>query len=205
MPKTDFIPKRDGDLDAYELNFLNKLTFHSSTLGIDPAEVAAINSKVNSHRMSFANVISKRAESKSANEDNVTKKRNAVNELRRAAKLVKSLSNYNSAIGDDLQVIGPDKPPRIFNALKPTLAAKVNGQEVLIRFRKDDTDGIKIFSKRGDETEFTFLVLTTQSPYVDKRPKLISNKPEQREYYAGFFEDIHDIGIQSDVIKVTIS
>jgi hypothetical protein len=205
MPKTDFVPKRDGDLDAYELNFLNKLTFHSSTLGIDPAEVANINSKVNSHRMSFANVISKRAESKSANEDNVFKKRNAVNDFRRAAKLVKSLSNYTNAIGDDLQIIGPDKPLKSTDDLKPSLAAKVNGQEVLIRFVKEYTDGIRIFTRRGDETEFTFLVLTTQSPYVDKRPKLISSKPEQREYYAVFFEDIHDVGNQSDVIKVTIS
>lgn len=204
MPKSDFIPKRDGDLDAYELNFLNKLTFHSGTLGMDPAEITRISSKVNSHRMSFANVISKRAESKSANEDNVFKKRDAVIELRRAAQLVKANANYTNAIGDDLQVIGPDKPAKFSDDLKPSLSMRINGQEVLIRFKKEDTDGLRIFSRRGEETNFEFLVLTTQSPYVDKRPKLTSSKPEQREYYAVFFEDIHDVGLQSDVFKVII-
>jgi hypothetical protein len=205
MAKTDFIPKRDGDLDGYELNFLNKLAVYSAVLGIDPSEVTKINNAIDSHRTSYAEVLSKRAQSRSANEDNVLKKRMAVTELRRAAKLVKSLSNYSKAIGDDLQIIGPNKLLIMTDQLKPELSAKVNGQEVMIRFRKENTDGLKIYSRRGNEPEFTFLVLTTQSPYVDKRPKLENSKPEQREYYAVFFEDIRDIGIQSDVIKVTLA
>ncbi len=204
MSKTDFIPTRDGDLDGYELNFLNKLTAHAATLSLDPADVSRITAVISNHRLSYANVLSKRAESRSANEDNVLKKRNAINELRRGARVVKSNANYTKAVGDDLQIIGPDKAPRILTELKPELRTRVHGQEVLIKFKKDDTDGIRIYTRRGSESEFSFLVHTSQSQYVDQRPKLESNKPEQREYYAVFFEETHEVGKRSDVRKITI-
>ena len=35
MAKEDFIPKRDGDLDMFEENFLNKLSEHAPAPGID--------------------------------------------------------------------------------------------------------------------------------------------------------------------------
>ena len=80
MSKTDFIPSRDGDLDGYELNFLNKLVSHAGTLALDPAEVTRLTTSINNHRVSYAALISKRAESKSATEDNLLKKRNAIND-----------------------------------------------------------------------------------------------------------------------------
>ncbi|MBK8552321.1 MAG: hypothetical protein IPL53_15140 [Ignavibacteria bacterium] len=204
MPKTDYVPKRDGDLDAYEQNFVNKLTTHATTLALDPAEVTAIKNTINNHRFSFANVISKRAESKSLNEENVVRKIAAVNEVRRAAKLIKSLKTYTNTIGDDLQIIGPDKPAIDITQLKPVLSVKMNGNEVKLRFKREEADGIKIFSKRGSETEFTFLAISTQSPFDDNRPKMESSRPEQREYYAVFFEDTNDLGNKSDIVRATV-
>lgn len=205
MAKTDFIPKRDGDLDVYEENFVNKLTIHAPALAMDPALVTELINGINSHRVAFSNMISKRAESKSSTEDNYNKKISAVNDLRRAAKIIKSLKNYNSAIGDDLQIIGADLPPENIAQLKPVLNSKVNGGSVFIKFRKGEADGIKLFSRRGTETEFLMLASTTQAPYVDNRPKIVSSQPEQREYYAVYFIDLTDIGIVSDVIKVTMA
>ncbi|MBK8554021.1 MAG: hypothetical protein IPL53_24430 [Ignavibacteria bacterium] len=75
---------------------------------------------------------------------------------------------------------------------------------MVIKFRKEGTDGIKIYSKRGAETDFTFLAVDTASPYNDNRLKLDPGKPEQREYYAYFFEVDSDVGQQSDVLKVVV-
>lgn len=202
--KNHFIPKRDGDLDAYEENFSNKITIHAVTLGIDPSEVTAVKTSIANHRLSYSNMNSKRAESKASSEDNLIKKEHAVNEIRRISKMIKSFKNYTPAIGDDLGIIGADKPVKDIAELKPVLTPKIVGQEIVIKFQKEGTDGIKIYSKRGAETEFTFLAVDTQSPYNDNRPKLESSKPEQREYYAYYFEVDSEIGKQSDVIKVTL-
>ncbi|MEO8664646.1 MAG: hypothetical protein ABI462_04040, partial [Ignavibacteria bacterium] len=98
MSKVDFIPSRDGDLDAYEQNFVNKLAVHAPVLAIDPAEATLIRTNINNHRLAFANAISKRAESKSAGEENTSKRIKAVNDMRRAAKMIKSLTNYTNTI-----------------------------------------------------------------------------------------------------------
>lgn len=204
MAKGDFIPKRDGDLDMYEENFLNKLSIHAPVLGLDPALVAELQTGISNHRLAFSSMISKRAESKAASEENYNKKRSAIFDLRRGAKIIKSLATYNSAIGDDLQIIGADVPQIEPGLLKPVLIAKVNAQNIYIRYKKADTDGIKLFSKRGSESEFTLLGYSTQSPYVDNRPKLTANLPEMREYYAIFMIDMNEIGKVSDSIRVTI-
>ena len=204
MAKSDFIPRRDGDLDVYEENFVNKLETHAPALGMDPAIVTELRTGITNHRLAFSNMISKRAESKAATEDNINKKNGAVNDLRRAAKIIKSLKNYHSAIGDDLQIIGPKLPAEDMTKLQPVLTSRVNGQIVLIKFKKGETGGIKLFSRRGAETEFTMLAFSTQAPYIDNRPKLTASQPEQREYFAQYFIDMNEIGLVSDIIKVTI-
>ena len=42
MAKTDFIPKRDGDLDVFEENFVNKLTMDAPALAMDPQLVTEL-------------------------------------------------------------------------------------------------------------------------------------------------------------------
>ena len=204
MSLKDFIPGRDGDLDAYEQNFANKMALHADTLAMDPAEVAKIRSNINNHRMAYANVISKRAESKSATEDNQGKKVLAVNELRRAAQMIKSLSNYNASIGDDLQIIGPKKPVKDITGLKPVLSTKLNGLEVKVKYTKEEMHGVKLYSRRSTESEFVFLGISILSPYVDSRPKIDSSKPEQREYYAVLFDDVNEVGKRSDIVRATV-
>ena len=65
MSKTDFLPKRDSDLDIFEGNFIEKLGTHSTALGLDPAIVSALIEKINSHRLAYASMVSKRAQSRS--------------------------------------------------------------------------------------------------------------------------------------------
>ncbi|HMS66166.1 MAG TPA: hypothetical protein PKD83_13050 [Ignavibacteria bacterium] len=55
-----------------------------------------------------------------------------------------------------------------------------------------------------DTTEFKFIAKDTSSPYVDSREKPDHAKPEQREYYAQYFEDDIEVGIQSDILKAIV-
>ncbi len=205
MAKSDFLPKRDSNLDSFEGNFIEKLTVHSSQLGLESSVVTEITEKINNHRASYSKMISKRAMSKSAREINLAQKKSTVREIRRVAQMVKSLAGYTPAIGNDLQVIGTEITKTDITELKPSLVSKVNGNEVIIKFKKSGTDGIKIFSRRGNETDFKLLEITTISPYIDNRHKLDQSKPEQREYYAVFFDNVREVGIRSDIIKAVVS
>lgn len=202
--KDDFIPRRDGDLNSFEENFRDKLAIHAATLELTAAEATSTKNIIDSHRNAFSRMNSKKSESKAATEENTNRKEEAVAEMRRMAKKIKASKNYTTAIGDDLGIIGTMLELRNVSELKPELKAKKNGSEVIVQFRKNGTDGVKIYSRRGTETEFTFLALDTSTPYNDSREKLDPGKPEQREYYAIYFEEDKDVGEKSDTVMVTL-
>lgn len=202
--KNDFIPRRDGDLDSFEENFMSKIDVHAASLQLDPAEVTSTKNIVLDHRNAFSSMNSKKAESMSATEHNRLTKENAVEELRRFAKKMKASKQYTKAIGDDLRIIGSDSLLPDRDQLKPVLKASYNGQQVIIKYRKNACDGIRLYSKVGAETEFTFTAIETGTVYTDPRPKADAGKPEQREYYAIYLVNYTDVGQSSDVVKIVV-
>lgn len=202
--KTDFIPKRAGNLDALEENFITKLENHVVVLGLDPAEVANTRDVILGHRSSYTAMNSKKQQYYSSSEEQRIKRKNAIKELRRIAKKIKSSTQYDNAIGDDLGIIGPETLNMITGDMKPILNASYNGQEVVIKYRKNRADGLKIFSRRGGDNEFKQIATVTTARFTDNTPKLESDKPEQREYYAIYIFDYVEIGHRSDVIKVVV-
>ena len=202
--KNDFIPTGNGNIDAFQENLVTKVGIHTSALGLDPDQVNASIQIINENRASYTKMNSKKAESKAATEDYYNDRKKAIAEIRRLAKQIKSSKTYTTGIGDDIGVIGPEQQFKSSVEKKPVLKASVNGNVVKINFRKEGTHGIKLYSKRGSETEFTFLAINFASPYSDKREKLDPAKPEQREYYAYYFETDGELGQRSDVLKMVV-
>jgi hypothetical protein len=77
------------------------------------------------------------------------------------------------------------------------------GGIVELQFTKSTAEGIKIFSKRGEETDFTFLATDLHPPYVDTRPMLVAGKSELREYRAKFMVDDQVVGLFSNEVVVS--
>lgn len=202
--KADFIPKRAGNLDAFEENFLSKLDDHVIVLGLDPIEVARTKDILTGHRTSYSTMNTKRQVSYSANEEQRIKRNNATRELRRIAKKIKSSVNYDKSIGDDLGIIGAEALKMIPEDMKPVLTANFNGQEVVIKYTKARMDGVKIYCRRDGEKEFKFLTTATSARYADNTPKADPDKPEQREYYAIYIFDYVEVGHRSDLIKAVV-
>ena len=202
--KNDFIPRGNGNIDAFQENLVTKVGIHTSALGLDPDQVNASIQIINENRVSYTKMNSKKAESKAATEDYYNDRKKAIAEIRRLAKQIKSSKTYTTGIGDDIGVIGPEQQFKSSVEKKPVLKASVNGNMVKINFRKEGTHGIKLYSKRGSETEFTFLAINFASPYSDKREKMDPAKPEQREYYAYYFETDGELGQRSDVLKIVV-
>lgn len=204
MAKKDIIPTRDGDLDTFEENFKAKYSAIATTLGIPAGEITTTLGIVSDHRTGYGNYMTKKSESKAAGEKNNLLKKASIAEIRRSAAELKRRPGYTNEIGAELRIIGieEDIPPT--SEWKPVLKGKVDGEKVIIEFGKEYSDGIKLMSMRGDETEFTFLSNDTYSPYFDTRPKLDSKKPESRKYQAWFILDDEVVGVPSDIVTVTV-
>ena len=150
-------------------------------------------------------MVSKKAEKKAAVEDNTAKKNAAITEIRRAAKNLKSRPGYTEAMGDELGINGPEAPHIDTVNIKPVLKGSTVGETAMVGFQLNGTDGLELRSRRGSETEFTFLANDTHPPYHDTRPKLDPTKPEKREYIGYHMLDDEIIGQPSDVLTITIA
>ena len=64
------------------------------------------------------------------------------------------------------------------------LQASFLGERVVLRFKLGLADGIRIQSRRGEETEFSSIAEDEPSPVIDSRPKLDPREPEVRAYRA---------------------
>jgi hypothetical protein len=121
--------------------------------------------------------------------------------FRLLTKRIKGSPNYTKGIGEDL---GIEVAQSTTEATTTELKVKLDGGHPVISFTKSKADGIRLYSKQGSETAFSFLAIDTRSPYVDNRPNLVPGTPEKREYYAFLYDDDAVIGVQSDTISITV-
>lgn len=204
MAKKDIIPTKDGNLDTFEEKYISLFPAIAAALGIEAAEITNTTTLVSGHRTAYKAMILKKADSKAAGEKNTLTKKLSVNEIRRSAGELKRRPGYTAEIGQELGIIGINEDIPSTDLWKPTLTAKIDGEKIIITFKKEFSDGVKIKSLRGAETEFTFLANDTFPPYYDTRPKLDADKPEKRQYQAWFIMGDEVVGIPSDILTVTV-
>jgi len=204
MAKKDIIPTKDGNLDTFEEKYVNQYPAIAAALGIDAAEITGSTTVITNHRTAFKAMILKKADSKAAGEKNTLTKKLSVNEIRRSAGELKRRPGYTAEIGQELGIIGIDETIPSTDLWKPTLSAKIDGDKIIINFKKDFSGGVKIKSCRNAETEFIFLANDTFPPYYDTREKLDADKPETRQYQAWFIMGDEVVGIPSDILTVTV-
>lgn len=202
--KKDLIPTRYTNFIKLEKNFLEKYRSYADTLGIEKKEVEKTINILSEHIKSHSEMISKKAESRAATETHIVNNRIAVKEFRRVSKMIRSLRGYSPEMGENLGIVAVQSAQRVFSELQPTLNAKVTDFTVYIKFKKQRMDGIKIYSKRGNEKDFTFLDYCGASPYQDSREKLNASNPENREYYATYVMKFKEVGSISSITKVTV-
>jgi hypothetical protein len=73
---------------------------------------------------------------------------------------------------------------------------------VTLHFGKRVSEGVNIYTKRGDEADFVFLACDPVPPYMDNRPLIAVGKPELREYKCVYVQNDADIGLFSDEVVV---
>ena len=194
MATKDFFPTRLAKVIVFLTNWLSKYATIATSLGIDAAEIASNTAIVQAEIDAHANMTAKKAESKSAVEAHTAQLTTTRTEVRRAAGEVKRRPGYTEAMGDELMIIGPEQEEIDYENIKPILEGKLVGGLPVIEFDLKGTEGVKILSKRGTETEYSFLAIDTHPPYDDTRPKLDPAAPEERKFVAWYIYGDEVIG-----------
>jgi hypothetical protein len=200
----DFMPRSDDTLNTWLDNFKAKLATHAAALNINAADVSAYQNQCDALIATVLDVNNARQQFKNKVDAKDALKEETIGNIRTLANRIKTEAAYTTAIGSDLNIIGAATTVDTA-AAKPMLTASINGGQVVIAFKKQQSNGIKLYSKRAAETEFSFLAMDTHSPYNDTRNNAVAGQPETRQYYA-FFIDTGDnaYGIQSDVVSIKV-
>lgn len=204
MAKQYFIPRRIPDFVAHHDNLKTQAGVLVGQAGITATDVTNLNTDNTNLHTAVGDVISAEAvkQAKVATQTSVV--RTVTTNEQAFANRVKTAAGYNNSIGQQLGFIGPEDSTDLTQE-KPTLrATTVAVGSVAIAFNKQTSDGIRLFSKRGSETTFSFLAVDTSSPYVDTRPNLVPGTPETRQYQAQYILSDEPIGNLSDVLQVTV-
>ena len=110
--------------------------------------------------------------------------------FKRARDLVRRIKGhpaYTTNIGEDLLIEGAVESASVATGPTGTITA-ISGYQARIDFKKRGTQGVSVETKRGDETEWTFLDKSLVSPFVDTRAPLAAGTPEIRSYRLKFLK-----------------
>lgn len=215
--KKDYLARTDGDFDTWEEEFLTQLAIVAAVVGITPPQVTDLTTIIGDHRTLFATAVTKKNEAHAATNAARNKRKAVSAAVRPLVRQIKASPGYTTEIGENLDIIGEEEIID-WNTAKPELKVKLDGGTIVLSFKKGQSDGIKLYSKQGNQTDFTFLATDTESPYVDNRPKLssvsiptpgepstaVENVPETREYEAYYMLGDEQVGQLSDTIKITL-
>ena len=202
MPVTDWFPSKVGSIRSWYQNFKLHAADIAVELKIDASPALAgatkwldFDDKAEQARTAYAGA------SKAAQEQGKPSEAGA----RAFIKLLKATPGVTPEMIAKLLAQGADTDPQTrADAQRPELKLAVEGGQVVISFTKHGHQGILLYAKRGDDTEWTLLGLDTYSPYVDTRPNRVPGQPEDRQYRAYYADRDHAVGELSDVATIAV-
>lgn len=204
MAKQDYIPKPDADLIAWHDNFKTQVVALAATFGLVAADTDALTATNTDLHTKFNTAQAAKATAQAKNTEKSATFKTGVNSARALANRIKTHPAYTEAFGQQLGVVGPEDTTDLTQE-KPTLkAVAVNPGSVTVGFTKSVSSGVRLLSKRGAETAFSFLAIDTESPYIDTRASLVAGSPESRQYQSQYLIGDEPVGNLSDVLNVTV-
>ena len=204
MAKKGYVPRRRQEFKAWHNNFKAKAHLLATKYNISTTQLAKLDQNDTDVNTDFGDSEQKDLASKAANNKARGTQTRAERDSRPIAQQIKAHPDYTDEDGLLLDIIGPEDSTDPAT-VKPVLLLRiVEGSKVEIAFIKHGFTGVKILSKRGSETAFSFLTIDTESPYVDNRANLAAGA-ETRQYHAIFMDADHEVGLMSDIVTIAVS
>lgn len=202
MSKLDSIPRADGDFLIWFDQFVAATAAKGTAAGLPASDLSTIAACGTEVRTRFAAAAAAKATADQATSEKHAARHRAEQAARGVLRRLKASAAYNEGLGAQFGAIGAEDSTDLATT-KPVLTATAQlGGAVVLDFVKSRSDGVNLYSRRGDEANFTFLARDTASPYVDNRPLLAEGKPEMRHYKAVYILDDAEIGPASDTVSV---
>lgn len=200
----ELIPQSDPELRAWATNLLQQLPNFVADLSIAPQDLNEVTNLLTGIVTQIDAVQAAEMAYRAAVDARNTAKDQGLSRMRLHIASWKTRPNYNSAIGNSLGVITSSKPKPVWSDLKPEPRAKKTANGIEISYVRGQADGVLVFCKRGNETEFTQIDKDLRSPFRDRRPNLNNSPSELRQYYLVYFKGDEAVGQPSDVIQLAV-
>ena len=161
MAKQDYIPKTDGDFLTWHDNFRTQIAAIAAIFGLLPAEVEALLAGNVQLHTKYEAAVAAKAMSLAKNAEKLDSFKTCITAARALANRIKTHPAYTPAFGQQLGIIGAEDSTDLSQE-KPTLkATAITPGSLTIGFNKSTSSGVRILSKRGPESAFTFLATDT--------------------------------------------
>ncbi|MBI5684705.1 MAG: hypothetical protein HZC54_06465 [Verrucomicrobia bacterium] len=204
------IPRSDDGLSRWLDQFLSAATDNATALGLSPAELTELGTKITNFKNGLANCTSKEAAAKAATSEKNNARTLILDMVRTLAKRFALLATYTDALGRLLGLIAPASgggegaPPPESKPVGKGRALRDFVGEISYEKDKGRAKAVSVYSRRGTETEFTLIGMDVHSPYLDNRAPLVPGKPETREYQLVYRDkNEQEYGVPSDIIVIT--
>jgi cell division protein FtsB len=200
--KRDFLPLKMSKVDSWEQQFSTQLDNHAAHLGISAAQVTAMQQQIEAHRTAYKEAQAAKITAKSKVAAMITQQAITLKAVRKMVRIIKASPTYAGSIGESMGIVGPEDSREL---RPPVLKIRSIGGRTVISYKKYRSQGIFIYSKRGTEPHLTLLAVDSRSPYVDTRPNLNPNEPEQRHYAAYYMINDEPVGQMSNATAVLVA
>jgi hypothetical protein len=201
--RNDYVPGADAALRLWLAGFKTSIATNGPTLGFTAQQVTDAQAWADAIIAAIDNAKQKSDEATAATANKETAKGVNLKSIRDMIAVAKKSAAYTEAIGKALGAVGTTSTIDT-ETIKPNLTAATSVAGVTLKFNKQGTDGVNIYTKRGAETEFKFLARDTQSPYVDTRDNLGATSAEERQYYAIYILVDDEVGQPSDTVTISV-
>lgn len=204
MAAQDFFPSKDSDLREWLGTFKTNFPTVATQLGLSATEISEIEQITNIFIDDIDAQAQQEQELKAAIETKNGNREDKLPIFRAAIANLKNRRNYQKSMGELLGVVSRPKPKLDYDTLQPKPKLQTVANEVKITFVRGNTHGVNIYCRRGNETNFTLMVRSYSSPYVDNRPNLNGASSERREYYLRYMRGNVEVGQNSDIVVVNV-
>jgi hypothetical protein len=201
--RNDFIESSEDAYITKAITYKSKLLQYKDILGIDDETVAKettmIDKVLECKRLKDEAQQNAKARVKGFKNSQKT----LTSYMRKRRLEMQTLSAYTDEIGIDM---GLETTYTSIDTkdLVPEIQLNLEGGNPTIRFKKQGTDGIRIFSRLNAEGAFTFLDTCSGSSYKDIRLKTNPLEPELREYYVFYTLKGETVGQQSQTVQISL-
>ncbi len=200
------MPTSEAEKRQWLVNFQANLPRFAQTLNLDAADVQRIDGQLSQSIQNIDSVYTKNVELDEMIEMRNEHRNIFFPELSEFVRRAKTSKYYSKALGESMGVetyvsIKIDKT--IADRSKLTVKINVSRQRVELKLKRPSGHAVKVFCRRGDETDFNLLTVSSTADYVDTRSNLQNAVTEKREYYFVLTKKDKD-GEQSNMYAVAV-